>query len=286
RCDDWADYVRGLTATLASDGHRFPGFDLRLTSQVPVGSGLSSSAALEVAVLRALRELAALPIDDVEIARIGQRVENEFVGARVGIMDQMAASVGDERCAIHLDTVSLAFEKVAMPAECELAVIDTGVKHAHAGGGYNERRSQCEAAARRLGVRFLAEITPQDLHRLAALPETEKRRARHVVTEHARVAETVAALRSGDLPAVGRLFYESHRSLRDDFEVSVDQLDFLVEAAAAQEGVFGARMTGGGFGGSVVVVAESGRARQVASTILAAYAAEFPQCTGTLRVPA
>ncbi|HYB99185.1 MAG TPA: galactokinase [Candidatus Limnocylindrales bacterium] len=285
-CSDWADYVRGITSLLAKDGHALTGFDLRLTSQVPVGSGLSSSAALEVALVRALRELFSLAIDDVAIARLGQRVENDFVGARVGIMDQMAASLGDEHSALYLDTVTLDYEKVPVPPACEIAVLDTGVKHAHAGGGYNERRSQCEEAARRLGVRFLAELPVKEVARVESLPEPIRSRARHVITEHARVADAVTALRAGDLSEVGRLFYASHVSLRDDFEVSVPQLDFLVEAAAAQEGVYGARMTGGGFGGSAVVLTERGRASEIGHAILTAYAAEFPGCRGTLRVPA
>ncbi|HYT77500.1 MAG TPA: galactokinase family protein, partial [Vicinamibacterales bacterium] len=206
RTGSWIDYIQGVTAMLAEAGHRVTGFTLQIASTVPVGSGLSSSAALEIALLRALREAFDLPLEDVALARIGQRVENAFVGAPVGIMDQMACALADETHALFLDARSLAFERVAIPERAALVVLDSGVAHNHAAGDYRTRRAECERAAGLLGVPQLRDAAMGDLGRIASLPEPLNRRARHVVTENARVLETVAALIAGDLAAVGRLF--------------------------------------------------------------------------------
>ena len=170
---------------------------MRVFSEVPVGAGLSSSAALEVSLLRALRSLFALPIDDVEVARLGQRAENGIVGAPCGIMDQMASSLADETTALFLDTRTLAFERIPLPPAVELAVVGSGVSHSIAGGEYRTRRAECERAAAALGVRELRDLGPRDMERIAALPEPLARRARHVVTENERVLSAVAALRAG-----------------------------------------------------------------------------------------
>jgi galactokinase len=268
----WLDYVQGITQTLRLDGHRLRGFDVRIESDIPLGSGLSSSAALEVALLRGLREAFGLEIDDVEIALAGQRAENDFVGAPVGVMDQMAASLADEGKALFLDTRSLRFERVPLPAAAELLVIDSGISHHHAGGEYRIRRKECEQAAELLGFRQLRDLDNQDLWRLVALPEPLDRRARHVITENARVRAAVAAMREGDLERLGKLLDLSHQSLRDDYEVSIPEIDFLVELAHREPDVYGARITGGGFGGSIVAVTRAGTGRQAGDRVAAEYA--------------
>jgi galactokinase len=280
----WIDYLQGVTVALRRAGHQLGGFDARISSRVPLGAGLSSSASFEVAVLRALRALFALEIDDVGIARLGQKVETEFVGAPVGIMDQMAASLADRGSALFLDTRSLSFEKVPLPAAADLVVVNSGVTHSHAGGEYRTRRAECEAAAQTLGVHMLRDLSPADLPRIEALPASLRQRARHVVTENARVVEAVTLLRAGDLPALGRLLKLAHASLRDDFQVSVPEIDKLVEIADATPGVFGSRLTGGGFGGSIVALT----ARDQAPAAAAAIAHRYKEATGrtatTLRI--
>jgi galactokinase len=238
---------------------------------VPVGSGLSSSAALEVSVLRALRSAFDLEISDVDLARLAQRAEVDFVGAPVGIMDQMAASLAGEREALFLDTRTLAFERVPLPPSLELAVIDSGVAHQHAGGDYVTRRRESEEAARLLGVERFRDAPPDALERLATLPDRLARRARHIITENARVLAARDAIVKGELDRLGQLFAASHVSLRDDYEVTVAEVDLLVELAQAAPGAFGARMTGGGFGGAIVIAAAAGRASTVASMVAAEY---------------
>jgi galactokinase len=274
----WLDYVQGITSVLASGGHRIRGFTARIESNVPLGSGLSSSAALEIALLRALRAAFGLSFSDEEMARLGQRAENEFVGAPVGIMDQMAGTFADESHALFLDTRALAYERVPIPADAALLVINSGVAHQHASGDYRTRRAECERAASQLGVPQLRDLEIADLSTVAALPDPLSRRARHVVTEDARVLETVAALRAGDLESVGRLFSASHASMRDDYEVSVPAVDLLVQIADAQTEVYGARLTGGGFGGAIVALARPENAHDTANRI----ATEYSRQSGNL----
>jgi galactokinase len=265
---DWLDYVEGVTVMLRAAGYALRGFDARIRSNVPIGKGLSSSAALEVAMLRALRSAFDLGMDDVTLALIAQRAENDFVGAPVGVMDQLASSLGDDHTAVLIDTRSLAIERIPLPRDVEIAVIDSGVAHSNVSGGYRERRAECAEAAERLGVAQLRDI--DDVARLEMLPEPLRRRARHVVTEDARVLEAAAAMRDGDAATLGRLFVQSHASMRDDFEVSVPEVDALVTRALDEVSVFGARLTGGGFGGSVVVLVRKGEARATAERIAAA----------------
>jgi galactokinase len=222
--------------------------------------------------MRALRVAFALRLDDVRIALTGQRVENEFVGARVGVMDPMAASLADEGTALFLDARDLSYERVALPAGADLVVINSGVAHDHAAGDYNTRRAECEQACRRLGVQQLRDVMAADLPRVETLPEPLNRRARHVVTENDRVVAAVAAMRTGDLPLLGELFYASHASMRDDYQVSIREIDLLVQLARKERAVFGARLTGGGFGGSVVLLAQRGSGAAVAERIARAYA--------------
>ena len=284
RSHGWLDYVQGVTQVLQRGEHQIRGFELRIESEVPLGSGLSSSAALEIALLRALREAFGLELDDVQLALLGQRAENDFVGAPVGVMDQMAASLADETTALFLDTRNLQYEKVSLPAQAELVVIDSGITHRHAAGEYRVRRQECERAAELLGVHQLGELDVHQLWRLACLPEPLDRRARHVLTENARVRSAVGALRQNDLPRLGKLLAASHESLRNDYEVSIPEIDRLVELACAEAAVFGARLTGGGFGGSIVAVARRGTGREVGERVVAQYADEMGE-KGTVLVP-
>ncbi len=268
----WLDHVQGLTWALRADGALILGFDLRITSRVPMGAGLASSAALEVAVLRALRAAFRLALDDVELALVAQRAESEFVGARVGVMDHMVASLGVPGAALLLDTGSLDRRSIPLPPEAELVVIDSGVAHHHGSGGYNTRRAECERAAALLGVRALRELAAVDAARIAALPEPLARRVRHVVGENERVLAAVGALEAGDLVGLGALLDRSHASLRDDYEVSTPEIEALVAAARSEREVLGARLTGGGFGGAVLALARRGSAAAAAGRIAAAYA--------------
>lgn len=280
----WLDYVQGVVRVLGDAGFAVRGFDLAVRSTVPVGSGLSSSAALEVAVIRGLRALFALDVDDVTVARLGQRAENDFVGAPVGIMDQMASSLAQPGIALFIDTRSLAYEQVHLPDRTELVVINSGVAHNHAAGDYRTRRAECERAAALLGVKALRDVGVDALDRVMALPEPESRRARHIVTENQRVLDAVAAARRGDAETLGRLFSASHVSQRDDFAVSVPEVDLLVELADAEPAVYGARLTGGGFGGSIVALVRDGEGAGVGTRV----ADEYDRRTGrhaTVLVP-
>ena len=269
----WLDYVQGVTWALHEAGYTFGGFQARISSAVPLGGGLSSSAALEVSLLRALRSAFDFELDDVTLARLGQRAENEFVGARVGIMDQMAASLADTHTALFLDTRSLEFRRVALPDDADLVVLHSGITHGHAGGEYNARRQDCEAAAAQLGVPQLRDITIGELPRLAALPDRLMRRARHIVTEDQRVLDAVDALEAGDLARMGELFFASHASMRDDYEISTPEIDLLVDLGRQDPDVYGARLTGGGFGGAVVMLARGGTGQAVAERLARSYAA-------------
>jgi len=252
---EWSDYAKGCTATLRTSGVALRGFDADVTSDIPVGAGVSSSAAFLVALLRAMRDAFALQFDDTTLALLAQRAEVEFVGARVGIMDQLVASRGHLGEALLIDTADLSVERVELPLSIALVVIDSGVRHAHASGDYNARRAECEEAAHALGVSSLRNV--RDLDALERLPPLLARRVRHVVTENERVQEAATALSGGDVQRLGRLFDASHASQRDDFDVSVPEVDALAEALR-HAGAYGARLTGGGFGGSVVAVTKLG----------------------------
>src|SRR5581483_11709464 len=271
RQQGWIDYVQGVTHGLAARGHTIGGFDVEITSTIPPGAGVSSSAALEVSLLRALRTAFALAIDDVAIARVAQAAETDFVGAPVGIMDQMASSLGRDGEALFIDTRSLVTERVPLPSTLDIVVIDSAVAHTHAGGRYAERRRESFEAAARLGVEKLRDVGVEALPAIARLPPVLARRARHIVTENARVLAAVEALRRGDLARLGALFRESQASMRDDFETSTPDIDALVRLADAEPDVYGSRMTGGGFGGAVVVLAAAGAGAAVAARVARAY---------------
>ena len=254
----WSDYVIGVAIMLERAGHRLRGAFLQISGDVPVGSGLSSSAAVEVATACALTGNSDLKIDRRELALLCQKAENEFVGARVGIMDQFVALFGETRRALLLDCRSLDFKLLPLPDTVNVVICNTMVKHALASSAYNERRAQCEAGvevlAQRLpGVRALRDVTLEQLEQFKhELSDIVYRRCRHVITENARVLSAAEELEKDDVASFGELMNESHRSLRDDYEVSSRELNLMVELALRLPGVFGARMMGGGFGGSTV----------------------------------
>jgi len=257
----WSAYPLGVVWALGELGHAdlaaVPGVDIMLESDVPVGAGLSSSAAIEGAVAIALDELWRVGLDRVELARVGRKAENDFVGAPTGIMDQMASLLGRDDAAVFIDCRSQEARAIDLKlAENGLTilVIDTQVEHQHANGGYRERRASCEAGAASLGVDSLRDVSIADLDGAReVLDDVTFRRVRHVVTENQRVLDTVATLASDGPRAIGELLDASHRSMRDDFEISVPELDLAVETAQSA-GAIGARMTGGGFGGSAIAL--------------------------------
>ncbi|WP_415784547.1 galactokinase [Deinococcus saxicola] len=240
------------------------GLNVHISSEVPSG-GLSSSAALEVATLRALRELYGLDLDDVALALRGVQVEHEFVGVKCGVMDQMASSLADTRTMLLIDTRSLERRAVPFPAGAEVLVVDSGVPRRLAESGYNERRAQVEEAARLLGVKELRDVT--DIAVVETLPSPLRERARHVVSENARVLAGLEA----DAAQFGQLMNATHASLRDDYAVSHPLVDDLVALLQAHPDVFGARITGAGFGGAVVALVREGTAAAVGAAVLAAY---------------
>jgi len=254
----WSDYPVGVAVVLERAGFRLRGARLQIRGEVPIGSGLSSSAAIEVATACALTANSGLKIDPRELAVLCQRAENEFVGARVGIMDQFISLFGQAQKALLLDCRSLEFRLLPLPDNVRLIICNTMVKHALASSAYNERRAQCEAGVKDLekfvpNVTALRDVTLEQLEAHAdGLDDVVYRRCRHVITENARVLSAGEALEQGNLGRFWELMAESHRSLRDDYEVSSEELDLMVEIAQKVEGVYGARMTGGGFGGCTV----------------------------------
>ena len=273
----WSDYVQGVAVVLEGSGHRLRGANLLVKSDVPIGSGLSSSAAIEVAAGLALLNNSGLEMEPREFARLCQRAENEFVGARCGIMDQFASCFGQAEHVLLLDCRSLEYRPLPLPAGVALVICDSGVHHAVAGGEYNARRAECEAgvrvlARRRPEIRALRDATLDDLENSCAeLGDVVYRRCRNVVSENARVLQAAEALEKHNLQLFGSRMAESHRSLRDDFEVSCAELDLLVELAGKSPGVYGARMTGGGFGGCTVNLVEANRVEEFRQSVSASY---------------
>ena len=255
---DWLDYAIGCVTVLERRGIAVPGLLLMIDSTIPMGAGLSSSAAFEVALLKALRDLLTLDLTDEAIARLGQDVENDYIGMRCGLMDQMACAKARPGAALFFDTRSGETRGVGVPEGHTFSIVHCGVGHRLTDGGYNQRRAECEAACEALGVASLRDLGPGDLPRIEALESPLAERARHVVTEIARVFAAEQALLQGDVTALGRLMTESHASQRDDYKVSLPELDALVESALSH-GALGARLTGGGFGGSVVSLVPTDR---------------------------
>jgi galactokinase len=273
----WSDYVRGVAVTLERAGYRLKGADIEIGSNVPIGSGLSSSAALEVAAGYAILRNSDIEIDRVELARLCQRAENDFVGMHCGIMDQFISCFGRAGRALMLDCRSLEYQLLPLPEDVRLVICNTMVKHELGSSSYNTRRAECEAGVRhfadsRPNVSALRDVTMNDLKRHGrGLSEAILKRCRHVITENERVLEAAAALERGDLRALGELMAESHRSLRDEYEVSCAELDTMVNLAARIDGVYGARMTGGGFGGCTINLLEADRVPQFKRSVARGY---------------
>ena len=273
----WSDYVVGVAVHLKNAGYQLTGANALIHGEVPIGAGLSSSAAIEVASAYAFLDIADCRIDRVQLAKLCQRAENEFVGARCGIMDQFVSLHGRVGHALLLDCRSLEYELVPLPDSIKLVICNTMVKHELASGEYNRRRAECEEAVRRLsavipGIRALRDVNLAQLeqHR-TLLPETIWRRAYHVVSENARVLRAVAALRAGNIKEFGRAMAESHESLRDFYQVSCSELDIMVQIANQQRGTYGARMTGGGFGGCTVNLVDAQHAEEFQRQVAHAY---------------
>ncbi|WP_318203111.1 galactokinase [Streptomyces sp. SCL15-4] len=275
---EWTAYPAGVVWALREAGHEITGADVHLASTVPTGAGLSSSAALEVVIALALDDLYGLDLERWRLARLCQRAENVYVGAPTGIMDQTASACCEQGHALFLDTRDLSQRQIPFDLAAEglrLLVVDTQVKHAHSGGEYGKRRTGCEKGAALLGVDALRDIPYDGLDEaLARLGDEEEvvRLVRHVVTEDERVERTVALLRAGDPRAIGPVLTEGHASLRDDFRVSCPELDLVVDTALAH-GALGARMTGGGFGGSAIVLAEAADVDTLTKAVEEAFAA-------------
>ena len=273
RC--WANYPLGVVKCFAAAGHPIPrGLDLVFSGDIPAGAGLSSSAALEVLTGTVLRALFDLPVSPVEIALLGQKAENEFIGVNCGIMDQFASAMGRADHAIFLDTASLDFAYAPLHlGGAQLLLVNSGVKHSLAGSAYNRRREECAAALAELQavlpIKTLGDLSPADFeaHADRISDPVCRRRARHAVHENARTVEAFRALESGDLAAFGRLMNASHVSLRDDYEVSCPEMDALAEIAWSCPGVLGSRMTGGGFGGCTVSIVDVGAAERFRETV-------------------
>ena len=279
RAGHWSDYVIGVVTMLARSGKKLGGANLLVEGNVPQGAGLGSSASMEVAVGYALLNLAEQASDRTrtKLALLCQQAENEFVGARCGVMDQFVASHGKRGQALLLDCRFLEYRLLPLPRDVALAICNTMVKHSIAKGEYNQRRAECEAGVRGLSNHLpntlaLRDVTPEDLAAYGhELPEIVVRRCRHVIGENARVLQAAAALELEDLHAFGKLMLESHRSLRDDFEVSCPELDLMVELAQQAEGVYGTRMTGGGFGGCTIALVEAARVEAFQRTVQEGY---------------
>ncbi|HVH87616.1 MAG TPA: galactokinase [Terriglobales bacterium] len=278
----WSDYVVGVIDQIRQSGNTLAGADILIRGEVPMGSGLSSSAAIEVAAAFSLLTINNWPVDRTQLALLCQRAENNFVGMRCGIMDQFISCNGTRDHALMLDCRSLAFTLLPLAPRSRMVICNTMVKHEHASGEYNKRRTECEEGVSILrkfipGITSLRDVCVQQLERYEEkLPAAIYRRCRHVITENQRVQHAAAMLEQDDLSGFGKLMRESHASLRDDYEVSCRELDVMVEIATGQPGVYGSRMTGGGFGGCTINLVAVEHAEQFRSKI----AAEYKRTTG------
>jgi galactokinase len=279
---NWTDYVAGVAATLEATGHRLRGANLLIHGEVPVGSGLSSSAAIEVATALALLKNSDLFMEPMQLALLCQRAENEFVGMRCGIMDQFTSCYGRAGHAILLDCRSLEFRLVALPPKVHLVICNTMVRHELAASEYNVRRAECEEGVRKLGevlpgICALRDVTLAQLqeHR-SRLTDQVFRRCRHIITENDRVRQAGSAFQTGAVGELCHLMADSHRSLRDDYEVSCRELDIMVEIGSRQRGIYGARMTGGGFGGCTINLVDAADSAEFQRRV----SAEYQRATG------
>ncbi|MEQ5236692.1 galactokinase [Proteus terrae subsp. cibarius] len=272
----WANYVRGVIHFLQKDNYSFHGMDIAISGNVPQGAGLSSSAALEVAIGQTLKTLYQLPISQKEIALNGQKAENQFVGCNCGIMDQLISACGEENHALLIDCRSLETSAVTMPENMVVMIINTNKKRGLVDSEYNTRRQQCEEAAHILNVTALRDASLEDLvAKKALMSDVVYRRARHVITENSRTLDAAEALLRGDLTTLSQLMMQSHHSMRDDFEITVKEVDSLVEIVKSVIGDRGGvRMTGGGFGGCVVALVTPDLVDKVVDSVKAQYEAK------------
>ncbi|MGA2035600.1 MAG: galactokinase [Thermoguttaceae bacterium] len=270
----WIEYLKGVAWSLSDAGRPLKGWEGVLAGDVPLGAGLSSSAALEMATARAFSAVSGFPWDPPAMALLGQRAENKWIGVNCGIMDQMISASGREGHAMLLDCRSLQTQPAPLPAGVAVVVLDTSTRRGLVDSAYNERRAQCEAAARFFQVKALRDVTLAQLQQSdGQLDETTHRRARHVISENERTLRAVEVMRCGDVQKLGQLMNQSHASLRDDYEVSSDALNAMVECAQAQPACYGARMTGAGFGGCAVAIVPSEAAQEFVAATAAAYQA-------------
>jgi galactokinase len=270
--EGWAEYLKGVAWALQEEGYLLQGWEGVLAGNVPRGAGLSSSAALELAAARAFAAVSDLPWDAAKMARLCQRAENDWVGMKCGIMDQMIAAAGQADHALMIDCRSLETELVPLPAETVVVVLDTATRRGLVDSAYNERRRQCEAAACFFEVPALRDVSLDQLEaRSGELDEVTRRRARHVITENARTLQAAEAMHRDDPAEMGQLMNASHASLRDDFQVSSAELDAMVECARQEDGCYGARMTGAGFGGCAVALVRGDTADAFAASVADRY---------------
>jgi galactokinase len=266
----WADYPLGVAKMLKDGGYPIAGYEADFSSNLPLGAGLSSSAAIEVCMAVLLMRLFDFQVPPLDLARLCRKAENEFVGVSCGLLDQVSSIFGKREHAIFLDCRAETVENVPFPPGVGLLIVHSGVKHALSGGEYNERRNQCFEAARILGVPALRDAASEQLA-AAKMPDIVKRRAAHIIGENERVFEAVEHLKHHDAAAFGKLMHDSHRSSIENFENSTPELDALVEICCAQKGVYGARLTGGGFGGAIVALVVINSIEEIAKAVEAEY---------------
>ena len=268
----WAEYLKGVAYILQTEGCELSGWEGVMMGDVPRGSGLSSSAAMEMATARVFASVSNLQWDAAYMARIGQRAENEWVGVNCGIMDQMASAASREGHALFLDCRSLEIQHVPLPDQVAIVVMDTSTRRGLVDSAYNERRSQCEEAAHFFGVKALRDVSLEEFEkRKSGLREVVMRRARHIITDDQRVLDAMQAMQANDVVRLGNILNAGHISLRDDFEITNDALNQIVEAAQEQSSCYGARMTGGGFGGCAIALVDAGKVNAFVDSVEKAY---------------
>ncbi|MCA9909063.1 MAG: galactokinase, partial [Anaerolineae bacterium] len=272
RHSQWAEYVKGMAWALEDAGSTLNGWEGVVAGDVPIGAGLSSSAAIEMATARAFNALGCVDWDPANIARLGQKTENQWIDVQSGIMDQMISAGAVEGSALLIDCRWLTLKPAPLPPDVSIVILDTATRRELTHSGYNERRMQCEAAARHFGVAALRDVTmSQFIAGSAGLDALALKRARHVISENARTLQAVAAMYAGDAAEFGRLMNDSHASMRDDFEITRREIDTMVEIAQEQTGCYGARMTGGGFGGCCVALVETAKAEAFSEAVTERY---------------
>ncbi|MCD6551227.1 galactokinase [Thermotoga sp.] len=273
KLNSWTDYIVGVMKSFEKRGYHVPPVRIEVSSNLPVGAGLSSSAAIEVASAFAISEYFGFNLPKLELVKIAREAEVEFVGVRCGIMDQFTSTFGKKDHAIFLDTMTLEYEYVPLKLEgYEIDLVDSNVKHELSSSEYNKRRRECEEILKILGKKSFREIREEELSKL---PDTLRKRAQHVLEENKRVLESVEALKKGDFETLGKLLFASHESLRDLYEVSCEETDFIVDFLREKDGILGARMVGGGFGGSVIVLSKKGVFESLKEELFEAYKEQF-----------